>query len=57
MQMVDPQDAFEQLREDARHLLALPDLLAETGLPAATMNHPAIALKNLPQRMKEWALL
>ncbi|MEX3774671.1 type II toxin-antitoxin system HipA family toxin [Pseudomonas sp. MYb118] len=50
------QDSFERLREDAKGLLALPDILAESGLPDVTMNHPRIALKNLEQRLKEWHL-
>lgn len=54
--LVSPQEAFERLREDARSLMALPDLLADSGLPEAVMNHPAIALKNLEQRMKDWGL-
>jgi serine/threonine-protein kinase HipA len=37
-------------------LLALPDILTDSGLPDATMNHPRIALKNLEQRLKEWDL-
>lgn len=37
-------------------LLALPDILSASGLPAVTMNHPAIALKNLPQRLQAWGL-
>ncbi|WP_420801240.1 hypothetical protein [Pseudomonas brassicae] len=45
------------LRSDARALMGLPDLLGEGGLPASVMNHPAIALKNLEQRMKEWTLI
>lgn len=55
--LIDPQLAFDRLCQDARPLLALPDLLADSGLPDAVMNHPAIALKNLGQRMKEWGLL
>ena len=53
--LVDPQQVFERLRQDAFRLMALPDLLA--GLPDSVMNHPAIALKNLEQRMKGWGLL
>jgi len=36
--------------------LALPDILAASGLPEITMNHPAIALRNLEQRLKNWGL-
>lgn len=52
----DAPEPFERLREDARQLAALPDILAANGLPDATMNHPRIALKNLEQRLKEWDL-
>jgi serine/threonine-protein kinase HipA len=52
----DSQDSFERLREDAKRLMALPDILAASGLPDVTMNHPHIALKNLEQRFKEWDL-
>lgn len=55
--IADPQTAFDSLRQDAKELLALPDILADSGLPAVTMNHPGIALKNLPQRLKDWGLL
>ncbi|MGH8382096.1 type II toxin-antitoxin system HipA family toxin [Pseudomonas sp.] len=54
--LIDPQQAFERLCQDARALLALPDFLADSGLPDSVMNHPAIALKNLEQRMKGWGL-
>lgn len=55
--LLEPDQAFERLRQDARTLLALPDLLSAAGLPVEVMNHPAIALKNLQQQMKGWALL
>jgi serine/threonine-protein kinase HipA len=54
--LIDLPGSFERLREDAGHLLALPDILTDSGLPDATMNHPRIALKNLEQRLKEWDL-
>ena len=54
--VVDSQELFEGLREAAQQLSALPDILSASGLPAVTMNHPAIALKNLPKRLKEWGL-
>jgi len=47
---------FERLREDAQRLSALPDILADSGLPARTMNHPGVHLKNLQQRLNEWGL-
>ena len=52
----DAPESFERLREDARRLAGLPDILTASGLPNATMNHPRIALKNLEQRLKEWDL-
>lgn len=55
--LIEPQMAFEQLREDALRLLALPDLLSASGLPHVVMNHPAIALRHLEQKMKAWGLL
>jgi serine/threonine-protein kinase HipA len=48
--------SFERLRKDAKRLMALPDILADSGLPDMTMNHPRVALKNLEQRLKEWDL-
>jgi hypothetical protein len=55
-QIGDPQALYEGLREDAARFMALPDMLAADGLPEATMNHPAIALRNLEQRLKSWGL-
>jgi len=54
--LVDSEKLFEDLREAAQQLSALPDILNASGLPAVTMNHPGIALKHLPQRLKEWGL-
>ncbi len=53
---VDPQQAYERLRADADHLRALPDILVASGLPAVTLNHPAIALGKLDQRLTQWGL-
>lgn len=55
--LLKPDQAFERLRQDARMLLALPDLLSGAGLPEVVMNHPAITLKKLEQKMKGWALI
>lgn len=55
--LIDPQLAFERLSQDAARLLALPDLLSASGLPATVMDHPAIALRHLEKRMKEWQLI
>jgi serine/threonine-protein kinase HipA len=55
--IVDAQQAFERLRQDARQLRALPDILRDSGLPDATFNHPAIALSRLDQRLTSWGLL
>lgn len=54
--LADPDDLFERLRADAERLKALPDLLHDSGLPAATFEHPAIALAKLDQRMAGWGL-
>lgn len=54
--LVDSQTLFENLRGDAQQLCALPDILSASGLPDVTMNHPGIALKNLPERLKKWGL-
>ncbi len=53
----DPQQLYEQLREDVQQLRALPDLLHDLGLPAQTMNHPRIPLKRLDSRLQAWGLL
>ncbi|WP_434598515.1 HipA domain-containing protein [Pseudomonas sp. R4-83] len=47
---------FERLRQEAQRLSALPDILADSGLPARTMNHPGVHLKNLQQRLNDWGL-
>lgn len=54
--LLDPQQAFERLRQDAQQLRALPDILRDSGLPEATFNHPAIALSKLDQRLTAWGL-
>jgi serine/threonine-protein kinase HipA len=56
VEITHPEDSLERLRQDADRLLALPDILAASGLPDVTMNHPSIALKNLQQRLKNWGL-
>jgi len=55
-EFVDPGEAYQRLRQDAGHLLALPDILSSLGLPDAVMNHPAIALGKLERRLAEWGL-
>lgn len=45
----NPGDQFERLKANAQRLLALPDLLSGFGVPEVTLNHPIIALRNLPQ--------
>ncbi|MBV4532107.1 HipA domain-containing protein [Pseudomonas sp. SWRI107] len=55
--LIDPEQAFQRLREDARQLLALPDVLAGLGLSDAVMDHPAIALRRLDRCMAQWGLL
>lgn len=54
--VVEPDLAFERLRQEAQHLRALPDILVASGLPEVTMNHPRIALRDLDRRLAEWGL-
>lgn len=54
---VNADELFERLRTAAQSFMALPDLLSDEGLPAATMNHPRIALRNLRQRLSHWGLV
>ncbi len=54
---IEPDELFQRLRAAAQTFLALPDLLSTDGLPAATMNHPRIALRDMPQRLKNWGLI
>ncbi|HEX9870763.1 MAG TPA: HipA domain-containing protein [Candidatus Tectomicrobia bacterium] len=56
-QWVNPDELFQRLRAAAQTFLALPDLLSADGLPAATMNHPRVALRDLPQRLNQWGLI
>lgn len=56
-QWTDDEHLYERLRGAAREFLALPDMLVELGLPAVTMNHPRIALAQLPGRLADWELL
>lgn len=53
---IDPDDAYQRLRQDARQLSALPDILASLGLSDAVMNHPSIALGKLERRLVQWGL-
>ncbi len=53
----EPQLLFEQLRADAQHLRALPDLLVQLGLPEQTMAHPRIALSRLDDTLRRWGLV
>ncbi|WP_124388823.1 HipA domain-containing protein [Pseudomonas sp. R5-89-07] len=54
--IADPQQSFEQLRQDAERLRALPDMLVSSGLPSVTLNHPSIPLGKLDLRLKQWGL-
>ncbi|MBD8492030.1 HipA domain-containing protein [Pseudomonas syringae] len=54
--LLDPEQAFERLRQDAQVLRALPDILRDEGLPPSVFNHPAIALGSLDQRLRHWNL-
>lgn len=52
----DSEELFERLRTAARQFMALPDLLTDEHVPSATMNHPRIALRDLPRRLARWGL-
>ena len=52
----DSEELFERLRTAARRFMALPDLLTDEHVPSATMNHPRIALRDLPRRLARWGL-
>ena len=54
---IDPDELFQRLRAAALEFQVLPDLLNAEGLPASTMNHPRIALRNLRQRLVQWGLI
>lgn len=47
---------FETLRDAARQLLALPDILNDLQLPQTTFNHPRIPLRRLPQWLQQQGL-
>lgn len=53
----DTEQLYQRLRHAAQEFLALPDLLTDLGLPLVTMNHPRIALAQLPKRLTDWGLL
>lgn len=53
----DAQRLYDELREDAEALRALPDLLRDLGLPQAVFEHPRIALGALDARLRRWDLL
>lgn len=53
----DPQRLFDELRDDAETLRALPDLLRDLDLPKAVFDHPRIALGTLDARLRRWELL
>jgi serine/threonine-protein kinase HipA len=53
----DPQRLYDELRDDAATLRALPDLLRDLKLPEAVFDHPRIALGKLDARLRRWELL
>ncbi len=56
-QWTNADDAFDRLRAQARELLALPDILANLPLPAATWSHPGVHLKDLKGYLNKGGLL
>jgi serine/threonine-protein kinase HipA len=53
----DPEWLFARLREDARLLLALPDLLVDLELPEETWKAPTIVLNRLEDTFRQWGLM
>lgn len=51
-----PEWLYQQLRDTAQQLLALPDLLLDLGLPERTWRHPRIPLRHLQQQFTLWGL-
>lgn len=47
---------YQQLRDTAQQLLALPDLLQDLDLPERTWQHPRIPLRRLRQQFIAWGL-
>lgn len=47
---------YQQLRDTAQQLLALPDLLQDLGLPERTWQHPRVPLRCLRQQFTAWGL-
>lgn len=53
----NPEWLFDQLRADARLLLALPDLLQDLGLPQEAWRSPMIPLRRLEDTLRRWELM
>ena len=51
-----PEWLYQQLRDTAQLLLALPDLLLDLGLPERTWQHPRIPLRHLQRQFTLWGL-
>lgn len=56
-QWSNPDRLFDQLKQNAQQMRALPDLLRDLGLPEQTMNHPRIALNRLDAKLSAWQLI
>lgn len=51
-----PEWLYQQLRDTAQELLALPDLLLDLGLPERTWQHPRVPLRHLQRQFTLWGL-
>ena len=51
-----PEWLYQQLRDTAQLLLALPDLLLDLGLPERTWQHPRVPLRHLQRQFTLWGL-
>lgn len=50
--LANPDHVLALLREKAKGLLALPDLLSEAGLPNTVFNHPGVPLRKVEERVQ-----
>lgn len=52
----EPGEMWSSLRDFARRLLALPEMLRDAGISEEVMAFPRIPLGRLPETLKEWGL-
>ncbi|MDU8351404.1 HipA domain-containing protein [Pseudomonas syringae pv. actinidiae] len=56
-QWTDADDLFDWLKAEMNELMGLPDILVDSGLPARTMAHPRVLLRDLSSHARRWGLL